>query len=46
LGYGEGEWSLWLFLLLFTIIEAIFLVGWATVGDFLAGNHSPQSAAR
>ena len=34
LAYGEGEWSLWMFVLLFTIMEAIFPVGWATVGDF------------
>jgi sugar phosphate permease len=34
LAYGEGEWSLWAFVLLFTIMEAIFPVGWATVGDF------------
>src|SRR5262245_8902712 len=34
LAYGEGEWSLWTFTLLFTIVEAIFPVGWATVGDF------------
>lgn len=34
LAYGEGEGSLWVFILLFTLIEAIFPVGWATVGDF------------
>jgi sugar phosphate permease len=34
LAYGEGEWSLWTFTLLFTFMEAIFPVGWATVGDF------------
>jgi len=34
LAYGEGEWALWTFTLLFTIVEAIFPVGWATVGDF------------
>jgi sugar phosphate permease len=34
LAYGDGEWSLWIFVLLFTIMEAIFPVGWATVGDF------------
>jgi sugar phosphate permease len=34
LAYGEGEWSLWAFTLLFTFMEAIFPVGWATVGDF------------
>lgn len=34
LAYGEGEWALWTFTLLFTVVEAIFPVGWATVGDF------------
>src|SRR5262245_25146030 len=34
LAYGEGEWALWSFTLLFTFVEAIFPVGWATVGDF------------
>jgi sugar phosphate permease len=34
LAYGEGEWSLWAFTVLFTFMEAIFPVGWATVGDF------------
>lgn len=34
LAYGDGEWALWAFTLLFTFMEAIFPVGWATVGDF------------
>ena len=34
LAYGEGEESLWAFTLLFTFMEAVFPVGWATVGDF------------
>ncbi len=34
LAYGEGEASLWIFTILFTFIESIFPVGWATVGDF------------
>jgi sugar phosphate permease len=34
LAYGEGSWALWTFVLLFTFMEAIFPVGWATVGDF------------
>jgi MFS family permease len=34
LAYGEGEWALWVFTVLFTFMEAIFPVGWATVGDF------------
>ncbi|MBI4523765.1 MAG: MFS transporter [Deltaproteobacteria bacterium] len=32
--YGEGEWSLWLFAILFTAVESVFPVSWATVGDF------------
>jgi MFS family permease len=31
---AEAEWHLWAFTLLFTAMEAIFPVGWATVGDF------------
>lgn len=34
LAYGEAEWTLWTFTVLFTFVEAIFPVGWATVGDF------------
>jgi len=34
LAYGESEWTLWVFTVLFTFMEAIFPVGWATVGDF------------
>jgi sugar phosphate permease len=34
LAYGDGEWGLWTFTVLFTIVEAIFPVSWATVGDF------------
>jgi sugar phosphate permease len=34
LAYGDGERALWAFTLLFTFMEAIFPVGWATVGDF------------
>lgn len=34
LAYGEGEWNLWLFTVLFTFVESIFPVGWAAVGDF------------
>ncbi len=32
--YGEAEWTLWLFAVFFTSVEAIFPVSWATVGDF------------
>ncbi len=39
LTYGGGEWSLWTFVLLFTLVEAIFPVGWATVGDFYGRKH-------
>lgn len=34
LAVGEAEWTLWLFTLLFTFVEAIFPVSWATIGDF------------
>jgi MFS family permease len=34
LAYGDDLWSLWLFTLLITFVEAIFPVSWATVGDF------------
>jgi MFS family permease len=34
LAYADGEWSLWTFTLLFTFVEALFPVSWATVGDF------------
>jgi sugar phosphate permease len=34
LAYGDREWNLWLFAVLFTVVESIFPVGWATVGDF------------
>ena len=34
LAYGGDTWSLWLFTLLITFVEAIFPVSWATVGDF------------
>jgi sugar phosphate permease len=37
--YGEGEASLWIFTVLFTFIESIFPVGWATVGDFFGRKH-------
>ena len=46
LAYGESERSLWAFTILFTFVEAIFPVGWATVGDFFGESHSPRSAAR
>jgi sugar phosphate permease len=34
LAAADAEWHLWAFTLLFTTMEAIFPVGWATVGDF------------
>ena len=34
LAYGHGIASMWMFTLLITIVEAIFPVSWATVGDF------------
>ena len=30
---GDNEWHLWIFTVLFTVVEAIFPVSWATVGD-------------
>lgn len=32
--WGEAMWPLWLFTTLFTVVDASFPVGWATVGDF------------
>jgi sugar phosphate permease len=34
LAYDGTGWNLWLFTVLFTVVESIFPVGWATVGDF------------
>lgn len=31
---GDAMWSLWLFILLFSTLDASFPVSWATVGDF------------
>jgi len=39
LAYGQAEWTLWLFVILFTVVESIFPVGWATVGDFFGRKH-------
>jgi sugar phosphate permease len=39
LAYGDGEWALWLFTLLFTFVEALFPVSWATVGDYFGRKH-------
>ena len=32
--WGEGKWPLWLFTMLFTVVDASFSVAWAAVGDF------------
>jgi MFS family permease len=32
--WGTGLWSLWLFTILFTAIDASFPIVWATIGDF------------
>jgi len=32
--WGEPEWPLWLFAILFTVVDSSFPIGWATVGDF------------
>jgi MFS family permease len=39
LAYGDGEWALWTFTLLFTFVEALFPVSWATVGDYFGRKH-------
>ncbi len=39
LAYGVGEWALWTFTLLFTFVEALFPVSWATVGDYFGRKH-------
>jgi MFS family permease len=39
LAYGESEWSLWVFTFLFTFVEALFPVSWATVGDYFGRKH-------
>lgn len=36
---GEEEWCLWIFTVLFTTVESIFPIGWATVGDFFGRKH-------
>ena len=45
LAYGESERTLWMFTVLFTFVEAIFPVGWATVATSSAESHSPPSGA-
>ncbi|MBI2361533.1 MAG: MFS transporter [Deltaproteobacteria bacterium] len=32
--HGQSELSMWLFTILFTAVEAVFPITWATVGDF------------
>lgn len=32
--WGSGVWPLWLFTILFTVIDASFPIVWATIGDF------------
>jgi MFS family permease len=32
--WGTGLWPLWLFTILFTVIDASFPIVWATIGDF------------
>lgn len=36
---GTGEWPLWVFAILFTTVEAIFPISWATVGDYFGRKH-------
>lgn len=37
--YARRDWQLWLFLPLFTVVESIFPVTWATLGDFFGRKH-------
>lgn len=37
--YGQEEWEIWLFLPLFAVVEALFPVTWATVGDLYGRKH-------
>lgn len=32
--HSSAEWQLWIYLVLYSVVESIFPVGWATVGDF------------
>ena len=36
---NTAEWQLWLALVLFTVVEGLFPVTWATVGDFFGRNN-------
>jgi MFS family permease len=36
---GTAEWQLWIALVLFTVVEGLFPVTWATVGDFFGRNN-------
>jgi MFS family permease len=36
---NKAEWQLWLALVLFTVVEGLFPVTWATVGDFFGRNN-------
>ncbi len=36
---GAAKWQLWIALTLFTVVEALFPVTWATVGDFFGRNN-------
>ena len=37
--HGAAEWQLFMALILFTLVEALFPVTWATVGDFFGRNN-------
>ena len=37
--YAREEWTLWLFLPLFTVLESVFPITWATVGDIFGRKH-------
>jgi len=36
---GDSVWVLWLFTILFTVVESTYPVGWAVVGDFFGRQH-------
>jgi len=37
--FGTEKWQLWIALASFTVLEGLFPVTWATVGDFFGRNH-------
>jgi MFS family permease len=37
--HAEGEWRIWLFIPLFTVVESTFPVNWSTVGEYFGRRH-------